>query len=597
MLISCHGLTMTHGSRTLFHDVDIHIGHRDKIGLIGTNGSGKSTMLRVLAGLLEPERGERMVRKGARLVMVAQEPSFTPGASVVEQLQQALSQDPPPSVDMDLAISTALTRLGFSNPDAAVESLSGGWQKRLAVARALVKKPDLLLLDEPTNHLDLEGILWLEQLLSSRDFAFVVVSHDRVFLQRTMNRMAQLDPKYEGGFLSVDGDYCAFLEKKEEFLSSRVKREQAMANKVRREIEWLRRGPKARTSKSEARIQSAHALMDDLEKLRSQKGTSAADISFSSSGRKSRRLLVAPGLAMSLGGKTLFTNLDLLLKPGTRLGLVGPNGSGKSTLLRILAKEIQPQSGTIHHVEGLKVAYFEQDRQSLDEKLSLKRALADQGDSIVYRDRSIHVVSWARKFGFRLEQMETPVEALSGGERARIAIARLMTMPVDLLLLDEPTNDLDMETIQVLEESLLEFPGALVLVTHDRFLLDRICTALLALDGQGSQSFLADSAQWERMISSRPKRTKQKKLQHKTRQKKQGLGYLEQREFDGQEEAILIAEQRLAEARKALEDPSIAADAQKLQDCQQGMSEAEAEVEKLYTRWAELDDKRQGKTR
>ena len=598
VLLSCHGLGMSHGARTLFSDLDIHIAQGEKIGLIGANGSGKSTLLKILSGKLEPERGERMQKKNTTVVMVDQEPSFSPGATIRMELEQALSLNPSPSKDENLMISTAQTRLGFSNLQASVDSLSGGWQKRLAIARALVQEPDLLLLDEPTNHLDMEGILWLEHLLSSENFSFVLVSHDRTFLQRCTNRMLQLDPRFEGGILSVDGDYSVFLEKREEYLASRAKREQTLANKVRREIEWLRRGPKARTTKSQARIDAAREMIEDLSKLRTQKATSPADIDFSASGRKSRRLLVAEHLSKSLGGRALFSDLNLLMRPATRLGLVGENGSGKSTLLKILAKEIQPDEGSIHHVEGLRVAYFEQHRQSFDENLSLKRTLAEQGDSVIYRQNSIHVVTWAKRFGFRPEQMETPVGSLSGGERARIAIAKLMLIPADLLLLDEPTNDLDMETIEVLEESLLEFPGAIVLVTHDRLMLDRVCSALLALDGRGSQTFLADSSQWEQMIRTKPQKEKQKEKQKKSsakpRAKKKGLGYLEQREFDGLEQAITTAEERLELAQKAMEDPAIASDAQKLMEYQQELSEAEAEVERLYSRWSELDDKRKG---
>ncbi len=594
-LLSCHGLGMTHGARTLFHGLDIHITKGEKIGLIGANGSGKSTLLKILSGALEPEQGERMQRKNTKIVMVSQETSFAPGSSVEQVLIRSLSRDSSCTQDQALVISSSLTRMGFSDPEAIVQTLSGGWQKRLAIARALVQEPDLLLLDEPTNHLDLEGILWLEQLLSTSDFSFVVVSHDRAFLQRTTNRILQLDPRYHGGVMSVDGDYSSFLEKKEQYLSSRAKQEKALANRVRREIQWLRRGPKARTSKSQARMDAAKELIEDLSNFRARKTTSPADISFSCSGRKSRRLVVAQDLSMSLGGKTLFSSLDLLLRPGVRLGLVGSNGSGKSTLLKILAKEILPDEGTIHHVDGLRVAYFEQHRQSLDEDLSLKRTLAKQGDSVIYRTRPIHVVTWAKKFGFRTEQLETPVGALSGGERARIAIARLMLIPADLLLLDEPTNDLDMETIEVMEESLLDFPGAVVIVTHDRFLLDRVCTALLALDGHGSQAFLADSSQWERMLKARTKKTSQKKSPERPRKKKQGLGYLEQREFDRLEQTIAELEQRIEQMKKTMEDPSIATDAQKLMECQGEISAAETELDRLYTRWSELDDKQKGK--
>lgn len=305
------------------------------------------------------------------------------------------------------------------------------------------------------------------------------------------------------------------------------------------------------------------------------------------------------GLTKAMGAKTIVHDLDLLLTPGMRLGVLGPNGSGKTTLLRMIIGELPPDQGEIHRADGLRVVYFEQNRESLDPTLTLKRSLAPEGDTVVYRDRALHVASWAKRFLFRPEQLETAVSRLSGGEKARIVLARLMLQPADLLVLDEPTNDLDIPTLEVLEESLLEFTGALVLVTHDRYLIDRVSTQILALDGKGGAETFADYAQWEQNVGagfSEPNVTTETtgglKPAPASVASKKRLSYLEQREWDAMETAVLEAEERLDEARRRAEDPAIAADASALQERFAGLAAAQAEVDRLYERWAELEQKR-----
>src|SRR5439155_5315640 len=276
----------------------------------------------------------------------------------------------------------------------------------------------------------------------------------------------------------VKGNYSEYLARKEEFLNAQAKQEQSLANQVRREREWLRRGPKARTTKSKARIDAAGRLMEELAEVSARRQGKAAQVDFTASGRRTKNLLEARGLAKQLGGRTLFRDLDLILRPGVRLGLAGANGSGKTTLLRVLNGEIPADMGEIERADALRVVYFDQHRAPLDPQVSLRRALAPEGDSVIYRDQPVHVAGWAKRFLFRAEQLETPVGQLSGGEQARVLIARLMIEPADVLFLDEPTNDLDIPTLEALEECLLDFPGALVLVTHDRYLLDRVSTAV-----------------------------------------------------------------------------------------------------------------------
>jgi ATP-binding cassette subfamily F protein uup len=597
VLLSVESLTKSYTSRPLFENLGFTVAEGDHIGLIGPNGSGKSTLLKILAGVEDPDSGTRAVRKGVRIGYVPQDPVFAPGKSVEEVLLDALRDE----VTLDDyertgRVATALGKAGFNDRTLATETLSGGWRKRLAIARELVREPDVLLLDEPTNHLDVEAILWLEGLMRNEPEAFVVVSHDRYFLENITRRMLELNRIYAGGLLQADGRYSVFLEKRDELLRGEAAYQETLANLVRREMEWLRRGPKARTTKAKARIQNAEKLIDELDESRDRGRTSTAKIDFTSSERKTKRLWLGRGLRKQLGERRIVDDLDVLLTPGARLGVLGPNGSGKTTLLRMIIGELAPDAGTIERADRLRVVYFEQNRQSLDPTLTLKRALAPEGDAVVYQDRSIHVASWAKRFLFRPEQLETSVSRLSGGEKARIVMARLMLQPADLLVLDEPTNDLDIPTLDVLEESLLEFAGALVLVTHDRYLLDRISTQILALDGRGNAEYFADYAQWEanRREWEKGATSRSPLAEPRSPARTKKFSYLEQREWDSMEGTILAAEGRLETAKRAVEDPAIAADAGTLQQRFAELSAAQADVDRLYARWTELEEKVRG---
>jgi ABC transport system ATP-binding/permease protein len=591
VLLSVDSLTKSYTSRPLFENLAFTVAEGDHIGLIGPNGSGKSTLLKILAGVEDPDAGKRSLRKGLRVGYVPQDPVFAPGKSIEEVLLEALRGEPHlDEHERTGRVAMALGKAGFNDRTIATETLSGGWRKRLAVARELVREPDVLLLDEPTNHLDVEAILWLEELMKNEPEAFVVVSHDRYFLENVTKRMLELNRIYPDGLLQADGRYSVFLEKRDELLRGEAAYQETLANLVRREMEWLRRGPKARTTKAKARIQNAERLIDELDEGRDRSRQSTAKIDFTSSDRRTKRLWLGRGLSKTLGDRPIVRNLDLLLTPGMRLGVLGPNGSGKTTLLRMIIGELPPDAGTIESADRLRVVYFEQNRESLDPTLTLKRALAPEGDAVVYQDRSVHVVSWAKRFLFRPEQLETSVSRLSGGEKARIVLARLMLKPADLLVLDEPTNDLDIPTLDVLEESLLEFSGALVLVTHDRYLLDRISNQILALDGRGNAEYFADYMQWEaqrRSVSSSEDKRRETKPLPKTKR----LSYLEQREWDAMEASILASERRLQAAQRGVEDPSIASDAGALQQRYAEVSAAQAELERLFHRWSELEEK------
>jgi ATP-binding cassette subfamily F protein uup len=598
-IINAQGISKAFGANPLFQDVSFTLSQGDRIGLIGPNGSGKSTLLRILAGNEDPDDGDVAVRKRIRVTCVQQDSKFKSGDTVRSVVEHAMEGAAVPQSERGTRFAETLGRAGFENVEAEATALSGGWQKRLAIVEALIQKPDILLLDEPTNHLDLAGIEWLETLLHQSPFACVVVSHDRYFLENVATGMAELNRVYPNGILRVHGNYSTFLEKKEEFLHAQSKRQEALENLVHSEIEWLRRGAKARTRKSKARIDKANELSGELADLNERTRMGTAQIDFSASDRKTKRLIELASVAYQIGDRTLFERLNFILTAGMRVGLVGPNGSGKTTLLRLLRGDLPPTGGEIRRAEWLRVVYFDQSRE-LDPNVTLRRALAPEGDSVIYQDRVIHVASWAARFLFTAEQLNQPVERLSGGERARVLIAQLMLQPADVLLLDEPTNDLDIPTLEILEQSLLEFRGSLVLVTHDRYMLDRVSNIVVGLDGQGSAESFADYSQWESWQEGRRSAMKAKaRLGNQAAVSlelplpaKRKLSYLEAREYAVIEQRLADAQEVLETKRAQLEEPAIASDSPRLVTAHADMEEAAKKVDALYARWAELVEKK-----
>ena len=596
-LINVRSIAKSFGAEPLFQNVSFTVSEGDRIGLIGPNGSGKSTLLRILASALTPDDGEIAYRKRLRLSYVEQVSEFNPGATVKSVIDAAMDKASVPEAERGTLSAEALGRAGFTDVTASAAALSGGWRKRLAIIEALVQAPDILLLDEPTNHLDLEGIEWLEEVLERAAFACVVISHDRYFLENVVTEMAELSRVYPDGLLRVKGQYTVFLEKKEEFLHAQSKRQEALENLVHSEIEWLRRGAKARTRKSKARIDKAGQLMEELADLNLRTRSATAQIDFSATERKTKRLIELENVAYSFGDRRLFENLNFIIAAGMRVGLVGPNGSGKTTLLRLLRGEVAPSAGEIRRADRLHIVYFDQTR-TLDPTLTLRRALAPEGDSVIYQERAIHVASWAARFLFKGEQLNQPVERLSGGERARVLIAQLMLQPADVLLLDEPTNDLDIPTLEILEESLLEFRGSLVLVTHDRYMLDRVSTIVVGLDGQGGAESFADYSQWELWQAARKQDATQKNnsipraaAPRSAAPAKKKLSYLDAREYASMEQRIAQAEESLRQKRAHADDPAIASDAERLLLAHSELEQAQKDVDVLYERWAELEAK------
>ena len=591
VLLSGSGLARWFGSRILFQDLSLSLSEGDRTGLIGPNGSGKTTLLEILAGKEPPDAGTRALRKLTRLAYVPQDSLFGPNDTVASVLRAAVDKLPLDEDEKRAHVEVMLGRAGFENSSTPAAALSGGWKKRLAIAAALVTSPDVLLLDEPTNHLDLEGILWLETAIQTVN-SCLIVTHDRYFLENIATRMVEVNTVYPQNAFQVNGNYSEFLERREEFLEAQAKQQESLATKVRREVEWLRRGPKARTGKSRARVDAAGRLIEELSASTARSRVSTAQIDFTASDRKTKRLIEAEGIAKTLGGRRLFENLNVTLAPGVRIGLVGANGSGKTTLLKILEGSLQPDRGTVSRADRLQIVSFAQDRGAhLDPDASLRRTLCPHGDSVIYQDRTIHVAGWAKRFLFRDEQLDMPVSRLSGGERARVMIARLMLAPADVLLLDEPTNDLDIPTLEVLEDSLLDFSGAIVLVSHDRYLLDRVSTTVIGLDG-GAGAIFADYSQWEaarHQPSEEPDTPKTPRPTIAPDTPKKKLGYLEQREWDSMEAKILEAEQELASAQRALDNAS--SDHERVADAYDRVQTAQRRVAELYDRWAELEAK------
>ncbi len=615
-LISCQALSKTHGARPLFENLSFAIEDDEQAALIGPNGAGKSTLMKLLAGLDKPDSGVVSSRRGARIAYVPQEEKFSESETVESVLRQALSKEPMDETERSLRIEMMLAMMQFPDPEQSASALSGGWRKRLSLAQAAITEPDLILLDEPTNHLDLDGVLWLEEYLQNATFAYLVISHDRYFLENVAKRVIELNPAYAGGFFAASGAYSDFLEKRDEYFARQTKEQQALAGVVRREVEWLRRGAKARTTKAKGRIEQAGNLIADLGELKyrnAQAEREVAGMTFSASGRQTKEMVVLKSVGKTLGGRTILKDVELVISPKRRLGVVGPNGSGKTTLLRLIADEWEPDAGIVKRAPDLKIIWFTQNRDELDKSLSLRDALSPNSDSVEYRGGTMHVSGWAKRFLFRQEQLSQNVGALSGGEQARVLIARLMLQSADMLILDEPTNDLDIPTLDILTESLLTFPGAVVLVTHDRMMLDQVATEVAGLMGDGTVRLVADYEQYEAARAEKPnvpetgKRndvvTSSKSPAKSTSSpgtvptaspgaKRPTLSASERKELAQMEQIILTAEENVTKWEAALSDPTVTADPIKVSEAWDALQSAKENVNVLFARWEDLESRK-----
>ena len=468
------------------------------------------------------------------------------------------------------------------------------------MARALIAEPDLLLLDEPTNHLDVEAILWLERFLASERFASVTITHDRTFLQRVARRIFELDPRNRNGLLEVDGDYATFLERKAELMATQQQQEQALRNRLRRETEWLRRGPKARTVKAQARIDRHGQLSDDVDELATRNRTRKAEIELQSSGRRTQRLIDAEGVGKRYGDKLVFEGIDLTLTRSSRVALLGENGAGKSTLLRVLLGLEEPSEGRVKRAPDLIVQHFDQHREALDPDRTLVESVSPGSEFVDWNGVRMHRHGYLERFLFRSEQMRMRVGALSGGEQSRLLIARLMLKPGDVLVLDEPTNDLDFDTLDVLQEALEAFDGAVLLVSHDRYFVDQIATQLLAFHAAPGEparaTIFADLHQWqtwhddwEKTRASRPSKQSAFPSAPAPTPKRVKLSYKDQRDWDTLEARIGEAEAELAKCEAECGDPVVGTDGVRLRALTERIGVLRGQIDAMYARWAELE--------
>lgn len=619
VLFSVKEVSKSYGDDTLFTDLTFDFKAGEQMGLIGMNGSGKSTLLKLIAGKSLPDTGEIMAKPGERFVYLAQEDRLDPEKTIEEILYESLENRSEESSTVVLddrekhrRVNRSLGKGGFPDPSIQTKHLSGGWKKRLAITRALCMDPDLLLLDEPTNHLDLSGILWLETLLKSANFSFVLVSHDRAFLDSVCLNIMEIGPCYTRGYFKISGRYGIFEREREKFLEAQLKQQASLASKMRREDEWLRQGAKARSTKAKYRIEQAEMLRNSLDEVKKRnRQTARVELDFSGTGRQTRKLLRAHNISKGFQGKPLFSHISFEIGPGFCLGVTGDNGSGKTTFLSILEQKTLPDSGTVKWADGLKIAVFDQNRTRLDPEQTLRQALNPAGgDSVNYRGKPLHVVSWAKRFLFMPDQLDMPVKRLSGGEKARIILSNLMLQPCDILMLDEPTNDLDILSLEVLEQSIKEFSGGVIIVSHDRFLMDRVCHRILYLDpdlasdtvsqpipetqGPGP-GFFKDFNQIlkyrENKKSQKPKTapSPEKTVKPKPPKARKSFSYKDKYELEHMEEKILKAEIHVEEITGKIESPEALNDPALMTELCTRLEQAQSLVQTLYDRWEELE--------
>jgi len=634
-LLRAASLSLSFGSRTVFRDLELVIEEGERVGLIGVNGSGKSSLMKILAGAMAPESGELQLRRGAAVTYLAQEPEFPPGATVEAELSAArpalrdalvahneLSRklERAPAGERELAqlaelshridqlggwdtsheARTLLDRLGVKEWERPLQELSGGTRKRVAVARALLTKPDLLLLDEPTNHLDADTVDWLEEELDRLQGALLLVTHDRYFLDDLVDRIVEIDPGE--GLASYPGNYQAFLEAKA------AQREQAalQAHKrerwIAQEVAWLRRAPEARRTKSKARIERARKLMSEKGYARAQ----TAALQTAAVPRLGHTVIEATGVGKSFDGRRIIEDVDLILQRGERIGIVGRNGAGKTTFLRVLLGELPPDEGNVVIGKNTRAAYYDQQRAQLDPEWSVyESALGERirgdvrqsEDFVELSGKRIALRDYLDDLLFPVPMQKMQVKALSGGERNRLLLARLFLQGANVLVLDEPTNDLDLVTLNVLEQLLLQYGGSVLLVTHDRYFLDKVATSILAFDGEGHA--VRYPGNYETYATLRPSPAaaaiagKPAREARRPRPRKPGkLSFKEQRELESMESLIEAAEAAKAAAETKLSDPqTYAREPQRVPDLQRELERSSAEAERLYARWQELQDR------
>ena len=625
-LLSLRSISLSYGSAPLLDQVDLEIGRNERVCLLGRNGTGKSTLLRLMGGEVQPDAGELRIDGGARVARLAQEAPADGNERVLEvvagglgelgrlvgdyyRLSHRLGVDADPvdlqrlatiqqrleaggGWEIEQRAERVISRLGL-DAELSYAALSGGLRRRVMLARALIAEPDLLLLDEPTNHLDIETIAWLEDFLLGFRGSLLFVTHDRRFLRRLATRILELD---RGQLTDWPGDYDNYLRRRDERAHAEAKERERFDKRLAEEEVWIRQGIKARRTRNEGRVRALKAMREQRRERREQIGK--ARLRLDSAERSGKLVIEAEGVSFAWGETPIVNGLDTLILRGDRIGIIGPNGAGKSTLLKLLLGELKPDTGQIRHGTNLSIAYFDQLRAQLDPARSVRDNLAGGSDKVEIGGTSKHVLSYLRDFLFTPDRAQQPVSALSGGERNRLLLARLFTQPANLLVLDEPTNDLDAETLELLEELLQDFDGTLLLVSHDRDLLDNVVTSSLVLEGDGRiGEYVGGYSDWlrQRPLSepaAGPEKAKPAKPDAAERPRKPAakLSYKDQRsleELPAQIEA-LETEQTALHARLA--DPALyQGDGSQVAAAKVRMDALEAELADCYQRWEDLE--------
>ena len=608
-LISLQDVSLGFGGPRLLENINLQIERGEWIGLLGRNGMGKSTLLKLLNGDLMPQSGNVARQQNLRVAYLPQEVQQDLAGTVTSIVAAGLGSEvsgtsPEEHWQHQLQVDQVISRMQL-DPTAEFESLSAGLKRRVLLARGLAQAPDLILLDEPTNHLDIESIDWLENFLRLWGGTLVFVTHDRIFLQKLATRIIELD---RGRLFDWNCDYPTFVQRKEAMLSAEAEQNINFDKKLAQEEQWIRKGIEARRTRNEGRVRALKRLRDVRRDRRDHPGKVRMQIQAD---RRSGRLVIeAQGVSHAYGGHWVVQDFSTTIQRGDKVGIIGPNGSGKTTLLRILMGDLPPQKGSIEHGTNLEVAYFDQLRAQLDDNKSILENVGQGGDTVTINGRSRNLIGYLEDFLFTRDRVHAPISALSGGERNRLMLARMFARPTNLLVMDEPTNDLDIEALEILEDLLLEYPGTLLLVSHDRAFLNNLVTSTLVLDGNGQVSeFVGGYDDWLRQAHSEnleQPEDKEKPLKPAgLAAENQGAGepprklsYKEQRALEAlkQELAELPGRIEALEAQQhqlsaAMADPAfyqrdsteISRDAGRLKDL-------EDELAKAFARWEELGD-------
>ena len=589
-LITLRDISLAFGGPALFDGINLQIEPGDRLCLMGRNGTGKSTLMKLISGEIPPEGGEVIRSQGLRVALVSQEIPQEMAGTVFE----VVAQHPHAAAgaeqwEHEQQVERVLNRLHLE-PEAEFATLSGGTKRRVLLARALVAAPDILLLDEPTNHLDIETILWLEEFLARNITTCIFVTHDRAFARRLANRIAELD---RGRIYAFSCGYDQFVERREALLEAEITRMALFDKKLAQEEAWVRQGIKARRTRNEGRVRALKALREEYRQRRTRQGT--ATIRLQEAERSGRLVIEAEQVGFSYGNRTVIRDLSTTIMRGDKLGIIGPNGSGKTTLLRLLLGELEPQSGSIRQGTRLEVLYMDQMRDQLDPQKSVAENVGEGNDTLVIGGKSRHIIGYLQDFLFSPERARSPVSILSGGERNRLLLAKLFTKPGNVLVLDEPTNDLDAETLELLEDLLMEYSGTLLLVSHDREFLNNVVSSTLAINADGTvKETVGGYDDWlrEQQLEAAPpvaaKPVQEKGKPQKERPRK--LSFKEERELEGLPERITVLEAEQEQIHSTLADPEFYKNAgPEVARLNSRLEELDAELLAAYGRWEELE--------